>query len=219
MAAPDHSAYPTAAEVQSFLEACGITVSAGLLTQLDNFVEQAVDTFEDEAGRVILAGSSETRYFDPPVEKGTQVLYIPDMVTVTTVSFTPMNGTATTLTVNDDYFLMPYDAAVRYEPFTMMKFAPRWSGPLTSGLFRSIAITGRYGYWTSIPNDVYMAVMNLAAANGLLMQGANASTGVVRKKIEDFEVEYGSNSYSGQVKAWTNLAEQTIKRYRRILFV
>lgn len=216
MAAPTRSAYPTSAELQAFLEGCGITVVASLSAQFTNFLNSALAELENKINRTILAPASETKYFDPPMGRD-QILFIPDMCSVTSVVYTPLSGTSTTFTANDDYFLQPYDALSRYRPYTQIQFDHKWYGPLLNGSRRSLAITGRYGYWTAIPDDIYQAVMYIAATNALMMAGASASAGVESKKIEDFEVRYGNQPYNSLVTSWKGTVSEVINDYRRIV--
>ncbi|MFN3652617.1 MAG: hypothetical protein ACK47B_23820 [Armatimonadota bacterium] len=78
--------------------------------------------------------------------------------------------------------------------------------------FRNVEITLTWGY-AAPPADVVLAQALVTACLVVLTLGGGVSGGLLRKKIEDFEVQYGEGQYRQQVKEWTTRALTILNHY------
>lgn len=214
-------AYPTRADIQSRIDAFGLTLTAAQSDELDALVETAVRDFEQRVGRKMLApATTEQRRYDPPVNtRG--LLLIDDLARGATavVTYQPEGAASESLVQGTDYFLEPVTDWAG-GPYTALRTTRRWSSPLQLALYGSVKITGRWGYATSIPADAWSAMVLSAVASVIrFASGAVSSVaaGVKRKKIEDFEVEYATTGYDSMVSGLTRQVDDVVNRYKRVV--
>lgn len=215
------AAWPTTRDLDTFLRAAGLTPSNALMTQFPAVLIGAYKDFEKAAGRIMLAPASETRYFDPP-NNNDGILFPDDLASISTVIYYPTNGSSFTYTANTDYWVEPHNAAVKEEPYTMIRFRRRWLTPLSTPERRSIQITGRFGYATSIPEDVWFAVLARAGWSIFPQAHMTTNSGIKSWQDGDRTVNYG-DIFDQTRKAWAGEDGQggifgtTVQRYRKYL--
>lgn len=188
--------YPNAAELYQFLLGHGITPSQAMMSQLPRAQNAANDHFEDLINRKLLAPTATaTRYFDPPVNME-KVLFLGegrdgDLASFTSLVYDPTDATAETLTQNTDFVLEPFNALANGGPYTMVRFKRRWWGPVPMVQRRSIQITGRWGYSTTIGADVFDALLAGGASNVWTHVMQSTTGGRLGYKEQDISEDFG----------------------------
>lgn len=209
-------AYPVTADVTAYLSACGVTLTAAQATQAALEIEAAIQLFERLVGRKMESASSDqTRYFDPPSASG-KVFFREDLASLTSVNYQPVSITATLLQQNVDYTLFPLNATARGKPFRWMEIGVNVSDfPLGAYYRGAYAVTGKWGYATTIPRLAFNAMVKMAAVSIMTPLSFAGSSGVLKKKIEDWEVTYGAGGqYSGNISACLSEIHTIIGSYR-----
>lgn len=164
-------AYITTTDIANHL---GITLTAGQTTLSTVLIESAEDYIETLCGGGVIpkrvfdsADTDSTRYYDGD---DSAILTIDDLRAVTSVS---LDDTA--LVKDEDYYLLPYNATTDGEPFTQIALIQpetriNGNSRLTSSVYylwekgqRNVSITGKFGYSTSVPNTVKLAVLRIVA--------------------------------------------------------
>lgn len=211
MGKPD---YPTGLDLEDLITAGGITVTNAMRTQFGNTLLAAQTEFEKLTGRQFLAGSATTRYYDPPQGRD-RILFTDDMSAApTAVVYTPTGSTATTLTANTDFRAYPLNALAKGQPYTQLRFLTyRWTLPLSEIMVGSIAVTAAFGYGTSIPEDVWLAILQGAAASGFGVLRFGVMGGIERWSDHDRSVTYGDGAKQ-LIDAWGSGFQRTVARYR-----
>src|SRR5262245_6207402 len=143
-------AYPTAADLQGYLTALGMGDS---LPMVPVACGAGIAAFEREAGRTMLAGSPQTRQFDPPA--GGRLLDIAgDLAAAPAVTYSPYGGATENLAAGADYRTEPLNRI----PIEAIRFLRHWAAPLPFPQLGKIGVTGAWGYGTSIPDDAWLAM-------------------------------------------------------------
>lgn len=209
--------YPTASDLQSFLEGAGIVVGSAIKLQLDSVIRGAIKDFERECNRKFLAGSASTRKLDPPTNTDTLVLDR-DLATLVSFTYAPSGATPTVWVEGTDFKAYPLNAVADEIPYTYIEINRlAWEHPLNIVYKGSIQINGRWGYSLSVPDDVWMGMVLLGAVTSICMAASITTSGVRFKRVEDYEVEYGSGAYSQQISLWSKQVRSVINNYRRLV--
>lgn len=213
------SIYPTGGDLQLYLESLALTVPAALKLRLQSLQYAAVQEFEKQCDRIFLAPTATAvRYFDPPTNVphgSSNYLRVPDLYSITSIVYTPTGGTATTLVVNDDYMGYPHNAVALGRAFTAVEiFGWRWMSPLAPSYRRSIAITGRWGYGTTLPPDVREAMLALGALKAWNAATFGVTGGLGSWSEGDVKEDYGKG-WDSASDAWKAQVAQAVANYRR----
>lgn len=218
-----HAYYPTSASLWRYLEGHGLTVStAGFRPLLASMAAAGVADFERRANRKLLAGTTDIqKRFDPPTAwiDGQCELFIPDLVSLTSLVYTPTNGTSTTLTEGTDFDLLPSDAtdADALRPFTSIAFYNRrWTNPLAPSLRRSLYLTGKWGYASAVPADAYEGMLAGAAVSLWTSIRHTSTGGILSWSDGDRKVDYGVETWRNLVSQWEALRDRAVMNYRKI---
>lgn len=128
-------------------------------TSYDTSLEQAVEAvsraIDNECGRFFYVESSDsTAYYTPMSEK---YVDIRDYSAVTTVS-TDDSGDRTynTWTVDSDYDLWPYNAALDSKPYMRIDIAPRGNKHFYPFIPKGVKVVGKRG-WPAVPRPIHEA--------------------------------------------------------------
>ncbi len=211
-----HNAYPVSTDLDAFLTAAGIDPT-GLPTGAA--IESAVASFEQDTGRLPFlnaGGSSTPRYFDPPVGPSLVLDLNADVVSVSDVS---INGKGQVADTN--YWLEPYNNGAVNRPYYLIRFNAyfwvlRWQVNLPQWK-KSIVVTGVWGYCTSLPNDVWEALLQKGAAILIPQISVLQSDGVKGSDIGDLKIDYGdAGDLMKQGNAWSAFYQMTVNRYKRV---
>lgn len=210
------NAWPTAAEVQSFLEGLGVsTIPPGV--DLDGQVAEAVGAFHRIAMvKAYLAEESAAFDFNPPrtrlLDLGHPFFAVSDVKVGKSAS-----DAGSSITDQIAWWGKPFGGPYRYIEFRDAQY----------GEPESLEVTGRRGVTDDIPVDLWNAVRNHAA--GGVYRFATI-TGVVtagvpkRIKQGGVEIQYGSSS-SGSSGSSSNFADglqeaaEAVFRRHRVPFV
>lgn len=211
------AAYPTDAEIAAFLLSDGITVPAGYA--VSGYAESASSEFEQETGYVpfLSSGVDSPRTFDPPGAAplpsgysatfgGRRILLLRAGLLVLTSVVS--NGAALPAT---QYRLLPLNSLVINRPYQVVEFlVPIW-GPASS-----LVLTGHWGFSATVPDDVFQAILRIAAAN-ILRDMGEANLLTPNKWVDGVSSEsFDTDRYSNYGKAWHAYADRVISRYKRI---
>lgn len=144
-------AYPTITNLKAFLGVSGSGDDTNLTTALSG----AIALFEKKTGRTFVA-AADTKYFSVRkyvTMKGRRLSLFTDLCTITTLT----NGDGVVVAATD-YELVPLSAP--YYEIWLNKSSGLyfWDG----GDDTKISIVGTWGYSTDVPDDVAMAVLQLA---------------------------------------------------------
>jgi hypothetical protein len=222
---PTYTAYPTSTNLATFLSGAGV-VTTGL--DLDGAILDGIDYFERETGRTpMLAGGSlvdraaavtdTTRTYDPPVGPKLVLDLGADLASLTGIA---VNGTSQTL--GADFWLEPANAPSLGKPYRRVQWAAyRWPLQMAIQLQQwkqSIAITGRWGYRSTIPGDAWDAMLELAALGIYEVAQQLKSEGL--KQIStgqgDRSVQFQTGP-SPLMQRWQDHSQATIKRYQVVV--
>ena len=218
---PSRTYWPTSEDLNNFLSAAGLTVSTSLELFLDTAVSAARRDFEGPAGadRKMLGDTSDVaRRYDPPTD-GQSLLFIADLASLTSVVYQPDGSSAETLTQNTDFWLEPYEAqsdSNRPAPYTRIRFARRWLQPLGTTLRRSIIITGKWGYATTLPDDVWLACLARAGWHLHATLAQSTSGGLVRWSDADASEQFGDSPLQALKDGWDGMFRTVAHSYRRL---
>lgn len=213
------TAYPTATNVEDFIEASGITASAAQITFLDEAALSGKQIIERRTGRTFLGdGTNTTRYYQPPTTRSGR-LRIEDLASISSVTYQPSGQTtATTWTANTDYWTEPDNYAARGEPITSLVLRQRWSQPLGTAYRRSIAVTGQWGYSTlaaGFPEAVWLAMIAAGLVDVWELFAQSISGGMLSWKEADVQEDYGVEPLKRLQTSWTDRVDRAVRLYRR----
>jgi hypothetical protein len=177
--------YPTAAEIVTRLGLMGVTLTTG---QVAPFRARAVSVWEGLTYSPFLASGTPTDYaLDPG---GAQERLLPTVFT----SITSVAVGSVTL-ASSQYRLLPRSGG----PLTRIEF----TSPVIEGV-NTVVVTGVKGYSTTLPDEVYEAVMNYVVA--VARDSQNSGAGPLSKVKQD-TVEYTYSVEAGKDKVSVAMAE------------
>lgn len=169
--------WPSTTDISNLLSAGGLTSTDWGSFSLANARLEAIAEWERLTNwKPFKVDTNDvTRYYDPPgpnqranfgypywgIRGGSNVLYLDaGLLSLTSlyVGYISDAQPGTELTLNTHFRLAPYNAVLMENPYTQIEFYAKHFGRE-----RSIRIIGKFGYWTSIPDDAFTAVLNRAA--------------------------------------------------------
>lgn len=214
------TAYPTATDVENFIEAGGITTTSGQQAFFASAALAGQQIIERRCGRVFLgSGANSTRYFEPPTTRSGR-LYIEDLASLNTVTYQPEGqATATTWVLNEDFWLEPDNYAAHGLPITSLVLRQRWPQPLATCYRRSVIISGQWGFATlaaGFPDAVWFAML---AAGCLSVYGAIAQAltgGLLGWKEADVQKDYGVEPLRRLKDSWEAQVDPVVALYQRM---
>ena len=214
MANPDYSTWPTIANVYALLTGANITpglASSSLVAQ--GFLDEAIGLMGQLTKRQFVAGSAgEIRYFDG---SGTGVQTVTEFVDVPAVQFLLYPQVAG---IDIQYW---YEQSRNQYPNTTLQI---YQGPANTNYGyvanfpqgrSNIKVTGTWGYASTIPYAVWMAVLKGAAASIATMNSLT-SQGKLAKWVDgDASEDYGGSANFGEFTGWAKEFYSTVKAYKR----
>jgi hypothetical protein len=208
--------YPTTSELTGYLGSPTLptVISSGYQSMLDSAVEDferltGIKPFKADA-------NASTTIFSSAHESG-DALYLPTTyftLTSLKAGVTPSN-TGTELVVDQDYFLLPEAG-----PYDMVRFR----GPRSFGI-KDFSVTGRKGYSTTIPEDVFEAILLKAAVTIYNYQINIAGGNFEKVKQGPVELDYGTNNsdlldgLGGRAKAAEERFNAVVAKYKRMVIL
>lgn len=205
-----YSAYPDESVLMARINDLGIIAESTILGfDLSAKIATAISDWEYATGHqpFLAASSNSTRYFDPPRD---------GRLTFDTglASFTSLTLSGTTLTSGTDFYLGPQNASARSIPYEWADF-----GSNPGGLPRSIAITGRWGYATTLPPIAWEAIISRALLLAQPEMALGISKGVYSIRDDTFDVRYGGGGVTPlqtEAKIWADNYRSAVRRMQRI---
>ena len=209
------SAHPVVADVQALYAASGLvpdpTASPFSLVPWATHLAAAISSFATRTGRRWPAVQGSRTYDTPTNQKGI-LPFGQDLASDSGAIVVTVRGVVQV--VNLDYFLGPSNADNEGRPWTWLEFPSSLGYPLTPGYRRSMVITGPWGASALVPDGVWEAERQYAAALCAPEIGLTISSGLMR--VED--VVYGAGDtfpLSAQAAIWKAGFEATVKNHLR----
>ena len=208
------SAYPAQADLEAYMTAAGIPIGT---LDTASFIAAGISDFEKRVRRKMLAPAGTVqRNYDPPTDQTGYLDLAQDLASLTSVVYFPYGAPAGETWVQDvDFWVRPYNAAADGKPYLGLELKRRFMSPLLPAMHKSIQVTGRWGYGTSIPEDAWRAMIYRALV--LLHPSAAWSISGGRQEAWDTGVRriYGVDVAAGERTAWETAFEDAVKRYAR----
>lgn len=186
-------ANPTPTDLTNYLLTIGVTP----ISQIDEqgIIDATIAEFERLTGRRKYQGDSGTtavRYTLPYPFGENIILEIEDCWEVTEVrsGYNGTAGTGTVLTEYEDFLFLPMNYTQRALPVEAIRFLTY--ADTAPG---AILITGKLGVASTMPQDVFNAILAGAAAQVLIQQAGESGT-ITEQKQGDRQVKFGSGSDS-----------------------
>ncbi len=206
------TAWITSSELTSYLNSLGVTTMPSGI-DLDDEVQAAIDQFEAETGYIPFLAETvdSTTLYDP---NGTEMLdLLSGYVSITSVSVgVPLGGSGTEVDEGSYWFGWPSSPASRSQPIQFLRFvSPQYGDP------GSIAVVGKRGFGSTIPQRAWNAVRDMAASS-VITTHEGFGGAVKREKMGSVETEFASSSaglagfHLSAATAWGD----ALKMYRRI---
>ena len=207
--------WPTTTEVSNYITASGLTLNAGITTDMiQNAIDAAVEELSRRTGRT-LKTVTETRYFDG---SGTGLLDVEEYVDVTAIQFfsVPALGVVT-LTQWHEVERKPYPKTQIQilqgppnVPYGYYSFFPQGRS--------NIGVTATWGYASAIPAIAWTAVRARAAGTVVNAARANSYLGGTVKTIrdEDQDITF-MDALPSKTLGWDDLFETAARQLKRPL--
>jgi hypothetical protein len=207
-------AAPTTTDLTNFLTTIGVTASGS--ADLSALLNSATLEFETRTGRQKYQGDTgvtAVRYTIPALQGNSVRLTIADCWAITEVRTNYSGaGTGVVLTEYTDYIHRPDGHTQKKQPIEAIQFV--YMPSIEPG---SILITGKLGYASDMPADVFQAILSRAASQ-LLIQQAGESATVAEEKQGDRSVKYGSEAGRGTIDRLQKVFDLTASRYTKVAY-
>lgn len=185
--------YPLGSDLVTYFASCGYPAITE--SEANGLIASAVAEFEGMSGHRPFIATVETNTFDVVLSASNDGYRLdiedhPFMKTGATIVHRDTLGNLTTLTAGEDYDLLPLNAGVHLNPHWIVRFRSNLYGG-------KVEIEAPFGFATSVPQDVYDAILEYATAMKLnrLSNGASfAANGMTFSKIKQGPVELTSGS-------------------------
>ncbi len=213
------NAYPAASDLDAFFVSTGLIGAAtdapyASINRVQKCAAASAD-FERRTHRTMIAQPG-TRLFDVPFDRNGILDVMDDLLSVSDVSID-----SASIELDTQYWLLPYDAAQKGRPYTHIELQAMPSpGPL-SGYRQTVSVTGYWGYGTQIPDDVWQAVLQWAAALTAPELALNISKGLAQWRQGDEENRFGGLGVAGPLAresaTWTANYLAAVRSWTRYL--
>lgn len=204
------SVYPNSTHLSTFFSTSGIAIPSS--ANLEMLIGAAVKEFEKRTGRKMLVGAAaEERKFDPPVNPRGFLNLEYDLFPTPT----PIVKYSDTTLDAEEYRFEPINALSLEVPYTSVQFWRRWIGPITSGIWGALSITGKWGYSDELDDDVFNAMLELAAIRLFPQAMSNATGGLQKWSQGRVSETYGELPNMQLYTYWHKHSTSTIRRYKR----
>ena len=216
-----YAAYPTEAELSTFISGAGVTVPSTFSSDVYSFT--AINEWERLTNYNPFLGGSETTYkYDPPGPNretesrggGKRLFLDRGFVSISEVKsgVTVDDPTGTVLVVGVDYRLWPTNADTDLKPFTIIDFVhARFGEP------NSIRAKGKAGYAVLLNADQFQAVLEMGAAQAMAAIQAGISSDTIDWTEGDVKEKSSVELVMSLGKAWRKTSRATAATYRRWL--
>jgi hypothetical protein len=204
---------PTTGNLTSFLTTIGVTASGS--ADLSALLNSATLEFETRTGRQKYQGDTgvtAVRYTIPALQGNSVRLTIADCWAITEVRTNYSGGsTGVVLTEYTDFIHRPDGHTQKKRPIEAIQFV--YMPSIEPG---SILITGKLGYASDMPADVFEAILSGAAAQ-LMTQQAGESGTITDEKNGDRSVKY-SGDQNSTIQRLQSVFDLTASRYTKVAY-
>lgn len=216
-----YTAWPTLTNVKDLIAGAHVDTTASDWDVTDEYITGLILARAEQikmlTSRQFVAGSSgEVRYFDG---SGTGLLRIDEYVDVSEVAFFYVPGSAFLSITNfyepdqkpwgkDKLQILQGQANLNY---AFLQRFPEGRG--------NIKVTGTWGYGSSIPPDVFLAVLEAAAADAM-QANAMSAQGQAKKWVDGDAAEEFTGDLLGIAAGWLGKGsrwEMVVRNYKRSL--
>lgn len=218
------AAWPDAAAVSAYLAGINFTVPSGVTVAV--YLGAAITEWERKTGYepFLAAAPATTRRFDPPgasdvsgwwsYRGGRRVLNLKaGLVTLTSVyTHASLDDDGNELDIDEDFWLLPLNANVKSRPYTEIEFR----SPLF-GHAASVEVTGTWGFFSTIPDDAYLAVLQQAAGNIVRATTVGLMDGLSAWDEGDVKEKYDLDALTKRANAWQSDFDKVVARYKRLV--
>jgi hypothetical protein len=226
------SLYPTGDDLQVFLVGAGMLsnppTSAQSLIDLDSAVASAVSEFETMTGFIpfLYGGTVTTRTFR---SEGNIVSFAGGGLVALDSGADAIASGAANFTVDSNAQLMPLNAAARSKPYTYLKFiSPNtliyspYVYTLSDGVPArghvggrtiTVSVRGKWGYGLTVREDVWKAILYLAALQVIPSLEILLTGGLAALKLGNDEFTFlqrGGSVFSGSGTQWQSHIDKTV---------
>lgn len=179
------NSYPADSDILAAITGSGAPIPSGF--SASGLAAAAIDIWEKSTGYepFLSSGVTTMRTYDPPGPNhqkmdgfsllgGSRMLDLgAGAVSISQVNIGVGPGApGTTMTLDEDYWPEPKNAPLENRPFERIRFRSPIFGPEAS-----VQITGVFGFGLTVPDDAWLAIVQLGAATGfdLIMAGLAVS--------------------------------------------
>ena len=221
---PDQAAYPTDADLLELIQSTGVIDTSGTnfgRMRLQDKIDSAIGDWEQRTGwePFLADGVDVTRLYDPPGPNVTRQGGILNLrgggkklfLDAGLVALTSLNVAGIAYELGTMFWLRPDNAPARRKPFTWIEFlVPVFGSP------QSVSITGRWGFWTAIRQQVFEAVLQHAAELCVPQIALNVSNGLYKVDDVQYAGSGGMTPLSTERQEWHDYFEETVAEFERL---
>lgn len=212
-----YDAMPTEQDLCDFLTDTGLEFPQ---TNLGIHMNAAIELWNTKTGWVPYLAETQTRYYDPPgphVSRNVVAVYRgggyileldSGLISITSLSI----STSTDYVENVDFTLRPSNALLSGEAYTEIEF--KWS---MTGMPNSIQIIGLFGRVTTVPDDVWEAILGMAACKFIAKMGPRISGGLTSIADEKGTVSFARGVLMDERKQWKSEFDTLARLKKRVL--
>jgi hypothetical protein len=202
------AAYPTGQDVYNIILSTGVITdeTPGVFQEFVNFGQlaaNAADLMETNTNRRFVAALATRTYGISTNPRGILSLGQDLCSDETVASDIVVSANNTVKTLNQDYVLGPDNADIDGKPWTWLQFSFPTNYLYPAANRKPISVTGYWGYSLTVPDDVWTAIAQKAAADACPQLGAMISGGILRIKEGDTDTMFGGTS-AGTTSPFSN---------------
>lgn len=213
-----YTSWPSTTQLATLLAELGSTVTVGADIG-DAYLSASIARLERETQRQFISGSAgEVRYYNG---SGTGILLIDDYIDVSEVEFIDYNPALASFSLSGFYEIdrkgFPKNKIyINQGAPTYILGGRNWSGKFPEGR-ANIKVTGQFGYGTSIPQDVWMAVLQNAGAMALNPKGVTPDGRIQAWSEADVSEKYGigEDGTPAGAAGWADALDRIIKSVKK----
>ena len=227
--------FPADSDIQTFIVDCGLNLPTQVIGAFNAYISTYTATglaaaaqteFQERTGRIPFLKDSVdvSRSYDPPgaysslettfYKGGEKILELDaGLLSCTSVYLGVVvpDNVGTAMDLQRQLRFMPANAAAMGHPYEWIEFYfPVYGAP------SSVVVTGRWGYATEVPDDVWQACLRLGASIAAkdILEGI-MSTPNTFKEGDETQIQ---DSFDALGNQWQNYANRVIGRYKLLRF-
>lgn len=208
-------AYPTEAELKTFLYGAGLVASppagAAASWRWTAAIAAGIRRVEIATRRTFVQPAAYAKEFDPPANRDRR-LFVGDHTAVTSITFLGQSIAAT------EYLSGPLntrDASPVAQPYQFIEFWREWWAPTAWAQRAQLVVTATWGFSADVPEEVANAML-IAGGLALWPQIASFKSkgGLTAAKIGTAALSWGDRPLSGLRLEWEAELARVVNDYR-----